>query len=62
MKLVDNISHYGDIMAIPFFLLLTIYFYRLDNKTNMEYVFLLFSLSGFVLDMLYTYLFLFHYK
>jgi hypothetical protein len=58
MKLIYNISHYGDILAIPFFLLLTIYFYRLEDKTTMEYVFLFFSFSGFILDILYTYLFL----
>lgn len=58
MKLIHNLSHYGDIMAIPFFLLLTIYFYRLEEKTTMEYIFLFFSFSGFVLDILYTYLFL----
>ena len=58
MKLIYNLSHYGDILAIPFFLLLTIYFYRLEDKTTMEYVFLFFTFSGFVLDILYTYLFL----
>ena len=58
MKLLYNICHYGDILAIPFFLLLTIYFYRLEEKTTMEYVFLFFSFTGFVIDMLCTYLFL----
>jgi len=57
MKTIQNLSHYGDILAIPFFLLLTIYFYNLEEKTTMEYIFLFFSGSGFVLDILYTYLF-----
>ena len=57
MKTIENLSHYGDIIAIPFFLLLTIYFYRLEDKTIMEYIFLFFCGSGFVLDILYTYLF-----
>lgn len=58
MKYIHNLSHYGDILAIPFFLLLTIYFYNLEEKTTMEYIFLFFSFAGFILDILYTYLFL----
>jgi hypothetical protein len=57
MKNINNLSHYGDILAIPFFLLLTIYFYNLEEKTTMEYIFLFFSFSGFILDVLYTYIF-----
>jgi hypothetical protein len=56
-KLINNISHYGDILAIPFFGLLTIYFYNLKNKTLLEYLLLLFSLAGFILDSFFTYLF-----
>ena len=55
---MKHISHYGDMIAIPFFLLLTHYFYNLEDKTPLEYVFLVFSFLGFVLDILYTYLFL----
>ena len=44
MKYINNLSHYGDVLAIPFFLLLTIYFYNLEEKTNMEYIFLFFNL------------------
>lgn len=51
-------SHYGDILAIPFFALLVIYFYNIEHKTIIEYVLLLFSISGFILDILYTYIFL----
>jgi len=58
MKTIHNLSHYGDILAIPFFLLLTIYFYNLEEKTTMEYIFLGFSFLGLILDILYTYLFL----
>ena len=55
---MKHISHYGDMLAIPFFFLLTIYFYNLKEKTPLEYVFLVFSVSGFVMDIFYTYLFL----
>ena len=57
-----NISHYGDILAIPFFALLTIYFYNIKKKSKLEYVFFYFSISGFVLDILYTIIFLSYYK
>jgi hypothetical protein len=56
---IKNCSHYGDILAIPFFGLLIIYFYRIKDKTKMEYLLLLFSISGFVFDIFYTYLFCF---
>ena len=57
--IINNLCHYGDILAIPFFGLLIIYFYKIKNKTTLEYILLLFSISGFVLDILYTYIFLY---
>jgi len=62
MKIIKNLSHYGDILAIPFFAFLSIYFYKIENKSIMEYVLLFFSISGFVLDILYTYIFFSHFK
>lgn len=53
-----NLAHYGDMLAIPFFALLTIYFYNIKNKTILEYILFLFSISGVVLDIIYTYIFL----
>jgi hypothetical protein len=53
----NNISHYGDILAIPFFALLSYYFYNIENKNTIENMLYFFSVSGFVLDILYTYLF-----
>ena len=52
-----NISHYGDILAIPFFLALSIYFHKIENKTFFEYILYIFSISGFLLDLYFTYLF-----
>ena len=49
--------HYGDILAIPFFALLIFYFYNVENKSMLEYVLFFFSISGFVLDIFYTYVF-----
>ena len=54
---LQNLSHYGDILAIPFFYLLVVYFYKIQNKTPLEYVLLAFAICGFVLDIFYTYLF-----
>lgn len=53
-----DISHFGDIIAIPFFLLSTVYFYRKKNKNKVEYILLLFSISGLILDIYFTYIFL----
>lgn len=59
---VKNFSHYGDILAIPFFVLLIIYFYNIEDKSILEYVLLCFSIGGFILDILYTYIFLSHFN
>ena len=59
---MKNFSHYGDILAIPLFALLVIYFYNIEDKSTIEYVLLLFSISGFILDILYTYIFLSHFN
>lgn len=51
---IENLSHYGDILAIPFFALLIIYFDSIECKTPIEYLLLLFSIAGFILDILFT--------
>ena len=51
MKLV----HIGDVLAIPFFLLLTYYFHTMENKTPLEWVLYLFSITGAVIDSIFTY-------
>ena len=57
MNNTQNLSHYGDILAIPFFGLLVLYFYGIENKSPMEYVLFTFSALGFIFDIFYTYLF-----
>ena len=57
-NIIKNASHYGDILAIPFFALLAMYFYNIQQKSVIEYVLFYFSISGFLLDSLYTYTFL----
>jgi len=56
-NIIKNLSHYGDIIAIPFFAILTFYFYNIENKSILEYVLLLFSMGGFILDIFYTLIF-----
>jgi hypothetical protein len=58
-NIIKNASHYGDILAIPFFALLAMYFYNIQQKSIIEYVLFYFSISGFILDILYTYIFLY---
>ena len=36
--MINKLIHYGDILAIPFFILLSIYFYRIKKKNTLEYI------------------------
>ncbi len=54
---IKNISHIGDIIAIPFFVLLINYFYNIQNKNIIEYILLVFSVLAFFADLLFSYLF-----
>ena len=55
---LQKLSHYGDMVAIPFFIWLSIYFMMIEEKTTTEYILLLFSIGGAVLDILFTYIYL----
>ena len=52
--MISNLDHYGDILAIPFFLLLSFYFYKKKNKTIIEYILLIFSIGGAIADIIFT--------
>ena len=54
---MNNLSHYGDILAIPFFGLLIIYFYQINHKTKFEYLLYIFAIGSFLLDIVFTYMF-----
>ena len=43
-----------DVVAVPFFLLLSLYFYNLENKTPIEYTLYIFSITGFIVDLSLT--------
>ena len=55
---VNRVSHFGDILAIPFFGLM-IYYFSKTNKNNIEKIFYLYSIIGFILDSYFSYLFLY---
>jgi len=57
-NIINNLSHYGDILAIPFFALLAVYLYDLQKKSILEYILFGFAIAGLVLDIWYTYIFL----
>ncbi len=59
---MNDLSHYGDICAIPMFGLLVYYLYKIKNKTQFEYLLLFFSIIGFIVDVSFTYIFLFQIK
>jgi hypothetical protein len=54
---VNSISHFGDIFAIPLFALMIFYFNHIEHKTQIEYVLYFFSICGFILDIIFTYLY-----
>ena len=60
MKLTNNLAHYGDILAIPFFILSLYYFIQIENKTLLEYIITLFILICLLGDILFTYIFFRH--
>jgi hypothetical protein len=57
-KFVEKLTHIGDMIAVPFFILLTIYFYNIENKTNLEYLLFLFSLCCLFIDITFSYFFM----
>jgi hypothetical protein len=57
-KLVEKLTHIGDMLAVPFFILLVIYFYNIKNKTPFEWLLFLFSLSCFFIDVTFSYFYI----
>jgi hypothetical protein len=52
---ICDLCHKGDILATPFFLILSIYFYNIENKSLLENVLYAFSISCFLIDSAFTY-------
>lgn len=51
-------AHYGDILAIPFFILSIYYFIQIEHKTQLEYIITAFLSICLLGDILFTYIFL----
>ena len=50
----NNWAHYGDIIAIPFFFITFLYFYRKETKTLQEELIMLFILTALIMDIIFT--------
>jgi hypothetical protein len=59
---LKHLGHYEDILAIPLFALLTIYFYNIEHKTPIEYLLLFFGMVGFIADIVNTYIYVMYGK
>ncbi len=51
----EEISHIGDIFAIPLFALAIYYFYKIQKKNWIEWILLLFVFIAFICDSYFTY-------
>ena len=56
--LTNKLAHYGDMLAIPFFIITLYYFYLIENKTWMEWLIIVFITNCLIGDILFTYIFL----
>lgn len=54
----NKLAHYGDLIAIPFFVITLYYFYLIEHKTILEWIIIWFSLIGLLGDILFTLIFL----
>lgn len=51
---INDLPRRGDILAIPFFLWLVVYFYKKEDKTNEEKILGLFCLGGLIADLFFV--------
>jgi hypothetical protein len=54
MVTIDELTHIGDIFAVPLFALGIYYFYKIKNKKLIEVILLLFCIIGFMADFIFT--------
>ena len=54
--MIQQLPHIGDILAIPFFFLLALYFYNIKQKTSFEYILFFFAITGLIADIYFTYM------
>ena len=56
--LTNNLAHYGDMLAIPFFAITFYYFYQIEEKTLLELLLTVFIGITLICDILFTAIFL----
>lgn len=49
-----DLVHYADMLAIPFFVLLVLYFSKMQHKSATEIILYLFSLVALIVDVGFT--------
>ena len=47
---IHDYAYYGDILALPFFLSISIYFMTRQRKTMIEFILLIFNVLAFIID------------
>jgi len=57
MKLNNELAHYCDILALPFFMITFGYFYNIENKTVLEKLIMFFIFICIIGDLLFTAIF-----
>lgn len=57
LLILKNISHIGDILAIPFFIITIIYFSKIKNRTFIENIILLFTCTALLFDIFFTFIY-----
>jgi len=55
---MKDISRWGDLMAIPFFFVMSLYFADMENKTPFEWILFAFSVTGLFADIYFSFLFI----
>ena len=55
---IKNMAHYGDILAIPFFIITIAYFYNIEHKTLFEKLIMSFICICLICDIIFTFIYL----
>ena len=58
MKQIIRLSHYADIIAIPFWIIAVYYFWSIERRNTIEDLLLFFTVCGLILDTIFTISFL----
>lgn len=58
MKQMIRLSHYADIIAIPFWIIAVYYFWSIERRNTIEDLLLFFTVCGLILDTIFTISFL----